>query len=126
MSTDILLSFEDFANYTVFNFNNVSLKEILFNQNASHALSSQRIWTFFFWITFVAGMGGNWLVVYIVAKTRQMWSVTNLYLLNLAIVDILYLLATIPSTANWTNYWPFEEFLCKCLRCLIIPPANEV
>ena len=113
MSTDIFLSFEDFANFTVYNFDNVSLREILFNQDAVHVLSGQRIWTFFFWITFVAGMVGNGLVVYIIAKTRKMWSVTNMYLLNLAIVDMLYLLSTIPSTANWTNYWPLEEFLCK-------------
>ena len=113
MSTDIFLSFEDFANFTVLNLDNISLEEILFNQDVVHVISGQRVWTFFFWITFVAGMIGNGLVVYIIAKTKKMWSVTNMYLLNLAIVDMLYLLSTIPSTANWTNYWPLEEFLCK-------------
>lgn len=113
LSFDVLTSFEDFSNFTALYFKNVSLRDILFHQNSSQVLAGQRIWTFFFWITFVVGMAGNLLVVYVLLRRQEMHTVTNMFLLNLGIVDILYLLATIPSTANWTNYWPFAEFLCK-------------
>ena len=76
-------------------------------------ISRHRIWPCFFWITFVIGMFGNWLVVYILFRKKNLRTVTNLYLLNLAVVDILYLMTTIPNTSFWTNYWPWGQFMCK-------------
>ena len=106
------LSNGDFTNYTLFRLNNRSFTDI-HNQNSSQVFSRHRIWPLLFWITFIIGMCGNWLVVYVVFRAKQMQTVTNVYLLNLAVVDVLYLMSTIPNTSYWTNYWPVGDFMCK-------------
>ena len=108
-----LINYDDITNFTLFKLSNISLLDLLDNHAVTDILARHRIWIFFFWITFVVGMGGNWLVVYVLLRTKQMRTVTNMFLLNLAIVDILYLLTTIPRTSYWTDYWPFGEFMCK-------------
>ena len=59
------------------------------------------------------GIGGNWMVVYVTLRNKEMRTVTNLLLLNLAVVDILYLLTGIPKASYWTDYWPSGNFMCK-------------
>ena len=112
-SPDKLMNYDGITNYSTLKLNNISLLDLLDNHEVTQILARHRIWIFFFWITFVVGMGGNWLVVYVLMRTKQMRTVTNTYLLNLAIVDILYLVTTIPRTSYWTDYWPFGEFMCK-------------
>ena len=101
------------TNFSLFRLSNISLSDLVNNAGNSQVLSRHRMWPLFFWITFVVGMSGNWLVVYAVFRARKMRTVTNIYLLNLAIGDILYLMSTIPNTSYWTNYWPFGDFMCK-------------
>ena len=107
------LYFNDMSNFSMFIFSNYSLSDLEFDSGNIQVLTRHRIWPFFFWITFVVGMIGNWLVVYVLCRKKQMRTVTNMFLLNLAIVDILYLLTTIPNTSYWTDYWPFGGFMCK-------------
>ena len=114
-SPDKLMNYDGITNYSTLKLNNISLLDLLDNHEVTQILARHRIWIFFFWITFVVGMGGNWLVVYVLMRTKQMRTVTNTYLLNLAIVDILYLVTTIPRTSYWTDYWPFGEFMCKLI-----------
>ena len=110
----VLLSFDDMTNYTLFRLSNLSLSDLTFDPQDTQILARHRIWPFFFWITFVVGLCGNSLVVYVICRMKQLRTVTNMYLLNLAIVDILYLIDTIPNTSyGWTDYWPFGEFMCK-------------
>lgn len=67
-----------------------------------------------FIIVFIVGLLGNTLVIYVVVRYTKMKTVTNLYILNLALADELYILG-IPflCTHNVLSYWPFGEFLCK-------------
>ncbi|XP_072299575.1 somatostatin receptor type 5-like [Eucyclogobius newberryi] len=67
-----------------------------------------------FIIVFVVGLLGNTLVIYVVFRYTKMKTVTNLYILNLALADELYILG-IPflCTQNVLSYWPYGEFLCK-------------
>ena len=110
----VLFNFDDMTNYTMFRLSNLSLSDLTFGHEDTQILRGHRIWPFFFWITFIVGLGGNSLVVYVICRMKQLRTVTNMYLLNLAIVDILYLIATIPNTSyGWTDYWPFGEFMCK-------------
>uniref|UniRef100_A0A8C6U6Q2 Somatostatin receptor 5 n=1 Tax=Neogobius melanostomus TaxID=47308 RepID=A0A8C6U6Q2_9GOBI len=67
-----------------------------------------------FIIIFIVGLLGNTLVIYVVVRYTKMKTVTNLYILNLALADELYILC-IPfqCTQNVLSYWPYGEFLCK-------------
>lgn len=67
-----------------------------------------------FIIVFIVGLLGNTLVIYVVVRYTKMKTVTNLYILNLALADELYILG-IPflCTHNVLSYWPYGEFLCK-------------
>ncbi|KAL6102792.1 sstr5 [Pungitius sinensis] len=63
---------------------------------------------------FIVGLLGNTLVIYVVIRYTKMKTVTNLYILNLALADELYILG-IPflGTNSVLSYWPFGDFLCK-------------
>ncbi|KAJ8283611.1 hypothetical protein COCON_G00024610 [Conger conger] len=62
----------------------------------------------------VIGLGGNTLVIHIVLRYSKTESVTNIYILNLAIADELFMLG-LPFLAaqNALLYWPFGSFMCR-------------
>ena len=106
--------YHEFANFSYwFQFHNLSLSDIMFDPRHLKGISSLAIWQYVFWITLSIGVTGNLLVTFMVCKSKEMRTVTNMYLLNLAVVGILYLLVTIPNKSYWTNYWPDGEFMCK-------------
>lgn len=65
-------------------------------------------------IVFIVGFIGNTLAIYVVARYAKMKTVTNMYILNLAVADELYILG-IPfiGTNSILSYWPYGDFLCK-------------
>lgn len=62
----------------------------------------------------VVGIFGNSLVIYVVLRFSKMQTVTNRYILNLAIADECFLIG-IPFllTTMYLNEWMFGPFLCK-------------
>uniref|UniRef100_A0A8D0DU29 Somatostatin receptor 5 n=1 Tax=Salvator merianae TaxID=96440 RepID=A0A8D0DU29_SALMN len=60
------------------------------------------------------GLSGNTLVIYVVLRYAKMKTVTNIYILNLAVADVLFMLG-LPflATQNAISYWPFGTFLCR-------------
>lgn len=62
----------------------------------------------------VVGIFGNSLVIYVVLRFSKMQTVTNRYILNLAIADECFLIG-IPFllTTMYLNEWMFGAFLCK-------------
>ncbi|XP_030208260.1 somatostatin receptor type 5 [Gadus morhua] len=62
----------------------------------------------------VVGLAGNTLAIYVVMRHAKMKTVTNIYILNLAVADELYI-AGLPflTTQNVLSYWPFGSFLCR-------------
>ncbi|VDO06281.1 unnamed protein product [Rodentolepis nana] len=68
---------------------------------------------------------GNSLVCYVIHRYLQ-HSVTNIFLYNLSLTDILTTLAVIPISAVadiWLNHWPFGEAMCKIvpfIQCLTV------
>lgn len=68
---------------------------------------------------------GNSLVCIFIQKYLQ-HSVTNTFLFNLSITDILCTLAVIPITTVadvWLSYWPFGATMCKLvpfIQCLTV------
>ncbi|GFQ93586.1 somatostatin receptor type 1 [Trichonephila clavata] len=62
----------------------------------------------------VLGLGGNTLVIYVVLRFSKMQTVTNMYILNLAFADEMYLIG-LPFllTTMIFHSWPFGRVMCK-------------
>ncbi|XP_035680502.1 somatostatin receptor type 2-like [Branchiostoma floridae] len=60
------------------------------------------------------GLSGNVLVIYVVSNFSKMRTVANVYLLNLAVADVLFLLV-LPFLATDVILmaWPFGDFMCR-------------
>uniref|UniRef100_A0A670KIV7 G-protein coupled receptors family 1 profile domain-containing protein n=1 Tax=Podarcis muralis TaxID=64176 RepID=A0A670KIV7_PODMU len=69
----------------------------------------------FFAVLMVVGLAGNSLVIYVLAKQKQMRTATNFYIANLAVTDIIFLICCVPFTAVLYPLpgWIFGEFMCK-------------
>ncbi|XP_032268067.1 C-C chemokine receptor type 2 [Halichoerus grypus] len=64
-------------------------------------------------LVFIFGFVGNMLVVLILINCKKLKSMTDIYLLNLAISDLLFLL-TIPFWAHYAVHgWLLGEVMCK-------------
>lgn len=62
------------------------------------------------------GLTGNTAVIYMILKAPKMKTVTNMFILNLAIADDLFtLVLPINIAEHLLNYWPFGEVLCKVI-----------
>ncbi|XP_064648828.1 galanin receptor type 1-like [Lineus longissimus] len=75
-----------------------------------------------FGFIFVVGLVGNSFVVYVVLRNGAMKTVTNLYLVNLAVADLLFLVFCVPFTA-WLYVlpnWIFGEPMCKLTSYLMV------
>lgn len=74
----------------------------------------QVIQTILFSLVCLVGIAGNTLVIYVVLRYSKMQTVTNMYIVNLAIADeffligIPFLIVTILS-----NHWVFGHITCK-------------
>uniref|UniRef100_A0A8B9P8C8 C-C motif chemokine receptor 9 n=1 Tax=Apteryx owenii TaxID=8824 RepID=A0A8B9P8C8_APTOW len=72
----------------------------------------------FFWLVFSVGTVGNALVVLVYCKYRFRKSMTDRYLLHLAIADLL-LLFTLPFWAKAaSDGWIFKSFMCKIVNSM--------
>ncbi|NP_001127736.1 somatostatin receptor type 2-like [Bombyx mandarina] len=62
----------------------------------------------------IVGLLGNTLVIYVVLRYSKMQTVTNMYIVNLAIADECFLIG-IPFliTTMSLNKWPFGDYMCK-------------
>ncbi|XP_078657184.1 G-protein coupled receptor 54-like [Branchiostoma floridae x Branchiostoma belcheri] len=69
----------------------------------------------FFAIIMVVGLVGNYLVIYIIVKNKEMHTVTNYFILNLAVTDLSFLVFVVPFTASTypLTSWVFGQFMCK-------------
>ncbi|KAI9549953.1 putative allatostatin B receptor [Daphnia sinensis] len=70
---------------------------------------------FLFSAIFLIGVVGNGCLIYIFCRHKSMRSLPNLYIFNLAVVDLLVLLCSVPFTATIYTFdsWPYGEFVCK-------------
>ncbi|KAE8751552.1 Leucokinin Receptor 2, partial [Frankliniella occidentalis] len=68
--------------------------------------------TFFYVSISVAAIVGNGLVLWVVATSRRMQSVTNCFIANLALADVIIGLFAIPFQAALLQRWSLPEFMC--------------
>ena len=68
-------------------------------------------------IVLLMGLLGNFLVCYVVYRNTTMQSVTNIFIVNLAVADFCVLLFCLPPTVVWdvTETWFFGNLLCKLI-----------
>ncbi|XP_030049542.1 G-protein coupled receptor 54 isoform X1 [Microcaecilia unicolor] len=74
----------------------------------------------FFALIMLMGLVGNSLVIYVISKHRQMRTVTNFYIANLATTDIIFLVCCVPFTATLYPLpsWVFGDFMCRFVNYL--------
>lgn len=68
-------------------------------------------------VIFVLGVFGNVLVCYVVFRNKAMQTVTNLFITNLALSDILLCILAVPLTPMYTflGRWVFGRVLCHLM-----------
>lgn len=71
-------------------------------------------------IVFVVGLVGNILVCVAVYRNHTMRTVTNYFIVNLAVADFLVILFCLPPTVVWdvTTTWFFGLVMCKVVLYL--------
>lgn len=83
----------------------------------------QFVFCAFYLSIFILGIFGNVLVVWIVGRNRHMHTVTNLFIANLALSDVLLCVLAVPFTPLYTflGRWVFGNTLCH-----LVPYAQGV
>ncbi|XP_008149049.2 LOW QUALITY PROTEIN: kiSS-1 receptor [Eptesicus fuscus] len=69
----------------------------------------------FFGALMLLGLTGNSLVIFVICRHKQMRTVTNFYIANLAATDMTFLLCCVPFTALLYPLpaWVLGDFMCK-------------
>ncbi|XP_061589331.1 neuropeptide FF receptor 2-like [Cololabis saira] len=80
-----------------------------------HKPSVAAVFTVSYLLIFLVCMVGNGVVCFIVLRSKNMRTVTNLFILNLAISDLLVGIFCMPTTLvdNIITGWPFGSIVCK-------------
>ncbi|XP_051529522.1 somatostatin receptor type 2-like [Myxocyprinus asiaticus] len=130
--------------WTFIPISNLSLPESLFNDsffpgnesdfgleiyphNGTHPgfdQTSSVVITFVYFVVCAVGLCGNALVIYVILRYAKMKTVTNIYILNLAVADVLCMLS-LPFIAIQLAllHWPFGAAICRVV--LTVDSMNQ-
>ncbi|XP_018614525.1 neuropeptide FF receptor 2-like [Scleropages formosus] len=80
-----------------------------------HQPSVAAVFIISYLLIFLVCMVGNGVVCFIVLRSKNMRTVTNLFILNLAVSDLLVGIFCMPTTLldNIITGWPFGSLVCK-------------
>uniref|UniRef100_A0A3Q2XZ94 Neuropeptide FF receptor 1 n=1 Tax=Hippocampus comes TaxID=109280 RepID=A0A3Q2XZ94_HIPCM len=80
-----------------------------------HRPSTAAVFVVSYLLIFLVCLAGNGVVCFIVLRGRNMRSVTNVFILNLAVSDLLVGIFCMPTTLldNIITGWPFGSLVCK-------------
>ncbi|CAL8248867.1 unnamed protein product [Merluccius merluccius] len=94
---------------------NVNITNATYLSYYPHSLHIAAGYILAYLFIFLLCMVGNILVCLIVLGNRRMHTVTNLFILNLAVSDLLVGIFCIPTTLvdNLITGWPFTNIVCK-------------
>ena len=92
---------------------------LYYPENIINATSVQVLFYMIYSIIFLLGITGNCLVIYAVFRNKAMQTVTNYFILNLALSDILLCVLCVPFTPLYTflQRWIFGAVLCHLVTC---------
>ncbi|PIC19761.1 hypothetical protein B9Z55_025188 [Caenorhabditis nigoni] len=79
-------------------------------------------------VIFIIGVFGNTATCLVMRKHPMMKTHTSMYLINLAVSDLVTLCVGLPfeMMMNWHQYpWPFPDFICN-LKALIAETTSSV
>ncbi|XP_059932888.1 somatostatin receptor type 2-like [Gadus macrocephalus] len=81
--------------------------------------TSTVVLTCLYFLVCTVGLCGNALVIYVILRYAKMKTVTNIYILNLAVADVLFMLG-LPFIAVQLAlvHWPFGPVLCRVVMTL--------
>ena len=85
------------------------------NQSDFFELWLNRVLLVIYLIIFVVGLTGNFIVIYFVLFYKRMQTMTNNFITNLAVADLLVIFICVPITASRLLYdsWIFGRFMCR-------------
>ncbi|XDV45184.1 hypothetical protein PO909_013321 [Leuciscus waleckii] len=90
--------------------------EIYPHNSTNHGFdqTSSVVITFVYFVVCAVGLCGNTLVIYVILRYAKMKTVTNIYILNLAVADVLCMLS-LPFIAIQLLllHWPFGSAICR-------------
>ncbi|XP_015372967.1 PREDICTED: neuropeptide FF receptor 2-like [Diuraphis noxia] len=80
-----------------------------------HSPAMTAVYCFAYTMVFLVGLVGNLLVVSVVCRSPRMRNVTNYFIVNLAVADILVLVFCLPATLLSNIYvpWILGSWMCK-------------
>lgn len=78
-------------------------------------------------MVFIVGLVGNFLVCLAVYRNHTMRTVTNMFIVNLAIADFLVIFLCLPPTVLWdiTETWFMGSTLCKIIPYFQVNKINN-
>ena len=85
-------------------------------QHTGRDLTLQQILVpFTFGVIFLVGVLGNGTLVYIVLRHRKLRNTPNIFIVSLAVGDLLLLLVSVPFSATVFTFviWPYGQAVCK-------------
>ena len=125
MDSDIDTNYEDFLNflagndsYVETNLGYVESGHVRLCQKMDVVHFGAKYLPPFFYINFIISILGNGLVLYIIYKYEKLGTVTNIFLLNLVISDLLFA-CSLPFYAVYhASEWIFGRTMCKLVSSL--------
>ncbi|CAH0551962.1 unnamed protein product [Brassicogethes aeneus] len=83
---------------------------------------------FFHCVGFLIGIVGNCLVCVAVYRNHSMRTVTNYFIVNLAVADFLVILFCLPPSVVWdvTSTWWFGTAMCKIVLYLQVSDIYNI
>ncbi|XP_061080870.1 neuropeptide FF receptor 1-like [Conger conger] len=101
-----------------------NMNNYTFSTYYQHSLPVAVIFVFAYILIFFVCIIGNIVICFILLKNKQMRTVTNIFILNLAISDLLVGIFCLPITLidNLITGWPFDVLICK--MCGLIQGAT--
>ena len=121
-SSDNLTNYTAVSNTTPCNLNDLDFGKMGMDANSAEfdvlkAPGFALLTVVLYVIVIVLGAAGNTMVVITVAKTRQMWNATNIFICNLALTDVFVCIFDLPLSVYYqiTDDWRFGQVLCHII-----------
>ena len=110
---------ESVNNYSVSNMNETLTSQA--SEEFTLPWWQQMIWILIFGAMVIVAAGGNIIVIWLVLSNKRMRNVTNFFIVNLSLADIMVsTLNVIPSFIGMLNEWPFGALYCKISNFIAI------